>query len=346
MVKKIVIQKAGGYDQLQIITGPDLKIENPNDVLIQVKYSGVNYADCLVRLGVYASAKEYVGWPITPGFEVSGTVLAVGSQVTKFKAGDQVIGFTRFNGYSSQVTVPEEQVLPMPPQFNLAQGASYPSVYATAQYCLNQIFYLYPGSRIFVHSAAGGVGSALIQLAKLKGHYVVGVVGHSSKVEYTKALGCDEVLDKSATGFSWEKVKDKFKGKLFDAVYDANGFTTLNHSYDLVRSTGKLVVYGSHSLVPKSGGKLNYIKAAWGLLNTPKFDAMKMITDNKSLICFNVSFLFEEKSIVKDTVQGLIEASAKIKPPKVTVFKIEDVVKAHQLIESGMSTGKIVLEHS
>jgi NADPH:quinone reductase-like Zn-dependent oxidoreductase len=232
----------------------------------------------------------------------------------------------------------------MPQSFSLSQGAAFPAVYATANYCLNQIFNLYPGSKILVHSAAGGVGSALIQLAKLKNHYVVGIVGHPSKIDHIKKLNCDDAFDKSAPNFKWDQIKAKYP-EGFDAVYDANGYTTLQTSYDFLRSTGKLVVYGSHSLIPKSGGKLNYIKAAWGLFKTPKFDAMKMITDNKSLICFNVSFLFSEKQILQDNVKSLIESASQITPPKVTVFKFSEVVKAHQLIESGLSVGKIVLEH-
>ena len=88
------------------------------------------------------------------------------------------------------------------------------------------------------------------------------------------------------------------------------------------------------------------LKAAWGIFKTPKFDAMKMITENKSLICFNVSFLFEEKEMVSETIKGLTEIinENKLKPAKVNEFLFSDVAKAHQYIESGLSVGKIVLK--
>src|SRR5690349_12839279 len=122
MFKKVSIPSAGGYEKLQIVEVEDL-VCRPDQVVIDVQYAGVNYADCMVRLGVYESAKRYVGFPITPGFEVSGTIKAVGSQTKRFKVGDKVIGFTLFNGYSGQVAVIEDHVIPLPSHFQMEQGA-------------------------------------------------------------------------------------------------------------------------------------------------------------------------------------------------------------------------------
>ena len=344
-MKKIVIHSAGGYERLKVEEG-ECNSPNADEVMIQVSYAGVNYADSLVRLGVYSSAKHYIGWPITPGFEVSGIIIAVGEAVSRFKIGDQVMAFTRFNGYSSVLNVREEQVIALPSHFNLSEGAAFPAVYMTAYYSLFQIFNLpKAGAKILVHSAGGGVGTALVQLAKIKGIFVVGIVGNGSKIEFVKNNGADLVFNKSDSDFSWDLISKAVPGG-FDAVYDANGYTTLKESYQLTRSTGKLVVYGSHSLIPKSGGRLNLLKAAWGIFKTPKFDAMKMITENKSLICFNVSFLFEEKEMVSETIKGLTEIinENKLKPAKVNEFLFSDVAKAHQYIESGLSVGKIVLK--
>lgn len=125
--------------------------------------------------------KRYVGFPITPGFEVSGKVAAVGSDVTKFKIGDLVIGFTLFNGYASQAVIKEANVIPLPKTFTLEQGAGFPAVFMTAYYALKQVCYIYPRSSILVHSVAGGVGTALTQVARSMDIEVVGVVGSPSK---------------------------------------------------------------------------------------------------------------------------------------------------------------------
>ncbi len=345
-MKKIVIPSAGGYDKLvlQEFTS-SLAAPSANEVQIQVRFAGVNYADCLIRLGVYASAKEYVGWPITPGFEVSGTVIRVGESVQNFKPGDLVGGFTLFNGYSSEINIVESQVFHLPSGFTLEECAAFPAVFMTAYYALFQIIHIHKSGTILVHSAAGGVGSALVQLASQAKMKVIGVVGSRHKMEYVQSLGAEKVYDKSRSDFSWSEIA-KDHPKKFDAVFDANGFTTFTASYQLLRPTGKLVVFGSHSLIPKSGGRLNYLKAAWGLLRTPKFSPMDLITENKTVAGFNLSFLFTEQEMMQENLKGLLQlfANKQIKPPKVRVFPAEKVAEAHAHIESGQSVGKIVLE--
>lgn len=344
MFKKVSIPSAGGYEKLQILQEQDLRPQR-DQVVINVQYAGINYADILVRLGVYESAKRYVGFPITPGFEVSGTVKSIGPEVKNFRVGDKVIGFTLFNGYSGQIAVTERQVMPLPAHLSLEQAAAFPAVYMTAFYALQQIVRVYPGSKILVHSVAGGVGTALTQLGKAMGLKVYGVVGNKNKIEYAKSIGVDYVYDKSDPGFQWDQIA-KDAGDGFDLVFDANGFVTFQKSYDLLRPTGKLVIYGAHGLIPKSGGKLNYLKAGWGLLKTPRFNPMKMITDNKSVICFNLSFLFNEIRMIDENIQGLNALLQKglLGAPQVKVFPVEKVAEAHQHMESGLSVGKLVLK--
>lgn len=341
-MQKIVIPSAGSYDKLQLKDFPDLKTNN-NEVLIDVKAIGINFADVCVRLGVYESAKKYVGWPITPGFEVSGVVKEIGPEVTKWQVGDPVIGFTRFDAYASEVCVPETQILPIPKGFSMEEAAGLPAVFFTAYHALEQHLNLMPGSTILIHSAAGGVGTALTQLAKAAGHKVVGVIGSSHKKEYLQSFGPDLIIDKSKEDL-WKKAEE-FSPEGYHAIFDANGHTTMLDSYNHLRPTGKLVVYGSHGLFSKKGGRLNYIKAAFALLKMPKFDPFDMITHNKGVIGFNLSFLFDEEQAIKDCISGLEAylASGKIKPIPVTTFKFNEVAKAHQLIESGKSVGKIIL---
>ncbi len=343
-MRKVVISSAGGYDKLVIETSAEPTITD-DQVLIDVAYAGVNYADCCVRWGVYESAKKFVGWPITPGFETSGVIKRVGAKVSKFKVGDQVIAYSFFNGYASQIAVNQDQLIALPNGFNLESGAAFPAVFMTAYHALFQQFILRPGSKILVHSAAGGVGTAIIQLGKIIGCKIVGVVGSSHKVDYLKKMGIDRVVDKSTEKNYWANLKNEF-GDGFDAVFDANGHTTFRDSYKALRQTGKLVVYGSHSMLPNQGGRLNYFKAAWGLLNTPRINPLNLITDNKSVIGFNVSFLFSEKAVVNENIAGLSKfaQAGAVKPIATTVFKFDDVARAHQLIESGQSTGKIVLK--
>ena len=345
-MQKIVIPSAGGYEKLQL-----RELESPTpkagEVGVKVQYAGVNYADVLVRLGVYESAKAYVGWPITPGFEVSGVVESLGEGVEGLEIGDEIYGFTLFNGYSSRLCLPKDQVSPLPANFNLEQSACFPAAYMTAYHALYQIFHLPPKAQLLVHSAAGGVGSALTSLAVARGHQVTGIVGRDEKVAHVEALGASKVYSKQSPDFSWERILETYQPG-FDAVFDANGYPTFRFSYQALRPTGKLVTYGSHSLLSKTGGRINYLKAAWGLLTTPRFNPLDLITDNKSVVGFNLSFLFDYELLKSDCLQGVTElaGTSGFQAPKVTVFPIEEVAKAHQFIESGKSMGKIALQFS
>ncbi|MEM7039570.1 MAG: alcohol dehydrogenase catalytic domain-containing protein, partial [Bacteroidota bacterium] len=108
-MKKVVIHKPGGYTRLQVEEHPDPK-PGKGEVLVEVKAAGVNYADCAVRWGLYESAKKFVGWPITPGFEFAGVVEAVGDDAGEWKAGDEVFGVSFFGAYASKLVVPAHQV--------------------------------------------------------------------------------------------------------------------------------------------------------------------------------------------------------------------------------------------
>ena len=109
-MRKVVIHKAGSYNRLIIEEHPTPE-PGAGEVRIKVQAIGVNYADCVVRMGLYSSAKEYVGWPITPGFEFSGTVQAIGTNVDTHAVGDRVFGVTRFGGYATHIAVPKHQTL-------------------------------------------------------------------------------------------------------------------------------------------------------------------------------------------------------------------------------------------
>ena len=342
-MQKIVIHSPGNYEHLKIETHSDLHPVS-DEVIVETRAAGVNYADVCVRWGVYESAKRFVGWPITPGFEFSGTVKRVGPQVTRVKIGDPVFGVTFFNGYASEVCAKEKHLFVIPNGFSFEEAAGFPAVFMTAYHPLFQLVRLPENAKILIHSAAGGVGSAAVQLCKAYGYESVGVVGASHKVDYVRALGANHVIDKSHE--DWFKKARECAPHGFDAVMDANGPSTLRGSYQSLRPTGKLVAYGSHNLLPQSAsGRMNYLKAAWGLLRMPKFDPIRLLTDNKSVIGFNLSFLFDRDDLVKegmDTLLGLVREK-KILAPKVTPFPFEQVGKAHHLIESGQSTGKIVL---
>lgn len=341
-MKKIVIHRAGSFDQLKLEEAPDL-VPGPGEVIVSSEAVGVNYADCIVRMGLYESAKKYVGWPITPGFEFAGTVARVAPDVTGFRVGERVLGVTLFSAYASEVRVTPRQLFPLPAGVDMAHAAGFPAVFLTAWYALCDLCRLRPGMKVLVHSAAGGVGGALGQIAKLHDCKAVGVVGSSHKIDSAKAHGFDVVIDKSREDL-WSRARDAAP-EGYDVVLDANGVSTLGQSYAHVRPTGRLVIYGFHSMMSKSGGRPNYAKLAVDWLRTPRFNPLTLTNDNKSVMAFNLSYLFEEQHLLAEGMTLLLDwlKVGKVRPHEVETFSFTDVARAHERIETGKTVGKLVL---
>lgn len=342
-MQKVVIHRPGGYEQLKLEEHPD-PAPAPGEVVVRTTAIGVNYADCCVRFGVYESARQYVGWPITPGFEFAGRVQHVAADVRTFAPGDEVFGVVRFGAYATHVVAPAAQVYPLPKGFSQQEAAGFPTVFLTAYHALYQCVRLRPGMTVLVHSAAGGVGSALVQLARIASCRTVGVVGSPHKVEYVQSLGCDAVIDKSRQDL-WPAVREASPSG-YDVVCDANGPATLAGSYACLKPTGRLLVYGFHSMLPQRGGRLSYLRGLWGLLKLPRFNPMQMVGENKGIIGFNLSFLFDRQDLLQEAMTDLLRWAdeGRITPPRITTMPLADVAQAHQSLESGRTVGKLVLE--
>jgi NADPH:quinone reductase-like Zn-dependent oxidoreductase len=346
-MRKIVVERPGGYRQLTLREFPT---PNPgeNEVLVEVSAAGVNFADVVIRLGLYRSAKEFVGWPITPGFEFSGTISACGRTVSDFALGVPVFGVTRFGAYASHVCVPRHQVFPISEgsKFSADDWAAFPTVFLTAYHGLFHHFILHPGMKVLVHSAAGGVGGALLQLGKIARCQTVGVVGSSRKVRTALDLGADWVIDKSRDNL-WTKAREVCPDG-FDVVFDGNGPSTLRQSYRHLAPTGKLVAYGFHSFFSKRGGSRSYLKLLIQYLRLPRWNPLEMTNDNKSIISFNLSYLFHRSELLKEAMEHLVTwvEEGRIKPAPLQRFPLDKVADAHRALESGTTVGKLILKPS
>jgi NADPH:quinone reductase-like Zn-dependent oxidoreductase len=213
----------------------------------------------------------------------------------------------------------------------------------TAWYALFELAHPRPGDTLLIHSAAGGVGSMLVQLGKIAGCKVVAVVGASHKVSATHELGADIVIDKSTQDL-WKEA-EAYAPQGYDIVLDANGVSTLEQSYRHLAPMGKLVVYGFHSMLPKTGGLPNKLRLAWDWLRTPRFSPFDMTTSNRSVLGFNLSFLFDKTAVLEAGLEQVLQwlEQGKLHPPAVTTYPFESVAEAHRDLESGQTIGKLVL---
>lgn len=339
-MKRVIITKPGGHEALQFFEGPD-PLPGPGEVRVSVRAMGVNYADVIVRMGYYEAARKDM-YPMTPGFEFSGVVDALGKGVTKFKKGDRVFGFTRFGAYTTSLAVSQRQVFPCPKGWDFPECAAFPGVYLTAYRGLHAVAKVSPGEHILVHSAAGGVGTALLQLAHVAGCRTVAVVGAPHKTKVCRALGAWQVIDRSSQDI-W-KLSEKFLPSGYDVIFDPNGVSTPRQGFEHLDHGGRLVVYGFAEIMPRGGQRPNL----WSIINyfrVPRFSPLKMTTTNRSVMGFNVVFLFHKLDFAEKAMQDMLGwiAQGKIKKVPLTTFPFERVVDAHAAIESGKTVGKLVL---
>jgi len=341
-MRHVVIIRPGGYDRLVIEDAPDL-VPTPGHVIVDVEAAGVNYADCIVRMGLYKSARTLMGYPMTPGFEFAGRVAGAGDNVRRFAVGQHVYGVTLFNGYATQVSVPEHQLFTLPAELTVLEAATFPVAFLTAWYAALKLGQAASGMTALVHAAAGGVGSALTQILTAAGCDVVGVVGSSEKISVAKNMGCREVIDKSAEPL-WSKA-EQYSARGYDLIFDSVGVATLGQGYRHLAPMGKLVTYGFSSMLPRAGHRVNVFALAMNFLKTPRFNPIHMADDNRSVLGFNLSFLFEHKEILEEGMRYVLHLlqEHKLRPLPVVEYPAEDVSRAHRDLESGRTTGKLAL---
>ncbi len=342
MMRKVIIHRTGSYDVLKI---EEMEEPNPStgEVLIEVAAIGVNYADCMIRMGLYESAKVYVGLPITPGFEVSGRIKALGEGVEDFALGEEVFAVTRFNAYATHLIVPSHQVFRRPKRFSMEEIAGFPTIFLTAYYAMFELAHPRAGQVSLVHSAAGGVGTALLQLGRIAGLKSLGIVGQSHKIEIAQHYGAAHVIDKSRQDL-WKEA-EAFSPEGFHVIFDANGVETLSKSYDHLAPTGKLVIYGFHTMLTKGRGRPNWLKLIWGYLKTKRFNPLEMTGQNRSVLAFNLSYLFENTDLLEEAMTHLLAwiDEGKIEAPPIQIYPFDEVARAHADLESGTTVGKLIL---
>ena len=325
----------------------------PGLVVVRITHFSVNYADVTIRWGLYESAIKFVGYPIVPGFDFSGVVEAVGAGV-ELKEGDAVFGITFFGAYSSRLLVPASQCRKKTKALSAAEAAALPSVAGTALHAmaLAQFWPAAPPTRnraVLMHSAAGGVGSMLVQMAKTLGcKPVVGVVGAPHKIEACKACGADVVVCKAGRSDWWDEV-DAASPDGYAAIFDANGVATLRRSYDSLAQTGRLVIFGFHTNLPTVSSTLSplhWLRMAKGMASMPAFEPMDLVLSSKSIHGFNLSFFADETDLVDAYMAQLLAwvAAGQLRVARVETFAFGMLPAAHALIQGGQSVGKIVCE--
>ncbi|WP_223267880.1 NADP-dependent oxidoreductase [Streptosporangium nondiastaticum] len=302
-------ETAGGPEVLQLVE-TDRPVPGPTEILVRVRAAGVNPADWKTRArGYYYSGQVP---PFGLGFDVSGVVDAVGDGVTLYAPGDEVYGMPRFphpaGAYAEYVAAPSRHFAPKPRGLDHVQAAALPLAALTAWQAVVDTARVTEGQRVLIHAAAGGVGHLAVQIAKARGAYVIGTAG-AAKHDFLRSLGADELIDYREQDFA-EELED------LDVVVESISGDYPARSLRTLRPGGTLV-----SLLP---------------LQEP------IMAEARERGIRAVRMMVEPDLAGLQGISELVE-SGRLRTEIAAVLPLAEAAKAHELGETGRTSGKIVL---
>ena len=337
-MKALVITEHGPPEVLRVQERGDPQ-PGPGEVRVRARAAGINFADLMARTGLYPDAPKP---PCVIGYEVAGEVDALGEGVDGLTVGDRVMAGTRFNGYAELVVAPANAVLPLPEGWSFEEGAAFPVNYSTAYAGIVRYGAAGEGERVLLHAAAGGVGIAATQVAKLRGAEVFGTAS-GSKHEAIRGFGVDHAIDYRNQDFVEEVRRLTGEKQPLDLVMDAIGGKSWRKSFSLLRPGGRLVCFGASSIV--SGDRRSIPTALKTLAQTPRFNPIKMASESKAVIGLNMLKIWDAKGSLNEFIDPLWAwvAEDKLRPVVAEAFPLERGPDAHRFMMERKNVGKVIL---
>jgi NADPH2:quinone reductase len=321
-MKAIKIINYGDANVLKLSESEPMPKPGPEQVLVKVHAAGLNFVDIYQRKGIY-----HVGLPYIPGLEGSGTVEEIGSKVKGVRRGARVAYTGQLGSYAEYQAVDDWRLIPLPKKLSFEDGAAIPLQGMTAHYLINDYRKLHKKDVVLIHAAAGGVGLFLVQWAKHLDATVIGTVSTEEKAKVAREAGADHVILYTKQDFVAE-TKRITEGRGVQLILDGVGKTTFNGNLEAAAKYGNVVIFGSASgpadpIVPNSLMPKSLTVSGGTLFNSA---ASRKDVARRS----------------RDVLNGIARGWLKLNISQ--VFPFVDAEKAHQLLESRQSTGKIILK--
>ncbi|MEJ2547346.1 MAG: zinc-binding dehydrogenase [Gemmatimonadota bacterium] len=335
-MRQVWIEKSGPPEVLRVREAAD-PVPEPGELRVRVAFAGVNFAEVMARLGLYPDAPPL---PFVPGYEVAGTVDALGSGVEGYQVGERVTAVTQFGGYADSVCLPSALVVRTPDSVSDAAAAALPVNYLTAHQMLHRVCAVRSGEVVLVHGAAGGVGTAATQLCDIVGARVIGTAS-GSKHERLREAGVDPIAsdDPDIAG----RVRDITDGRGVDIVLDPIGGRSFRTSYELLAPGGRLCCFGVSAMAP--GRRKNLLAALGSLARMPRFGPIRLMNDNRSVSGVNLGHLWAETEMLVPQFEAIMAhaAEGRIRPVIDSTHDLDRASDAHERLQSRRSVGKILL---
>jgi len=311
-MRAVRVKGFGDVDQLELVELPDPEPQ-AGQVRIRIKASGLNYADVMQRAGLYPGGPKP---PFISGLEAAGVVeagegLPVGARVMAVSAG---------GCHAERLCVSAAACMPVPDSMSFIEAAAFPVQYLTAYHALTTVGRAIQGETVLIHAAAGGVGTAAVQIAKLLGLRVIGTASSEEKRARVLKLGADEA-------FSYDEFDQKLSGKNAPAlILEGVGGDVFRRSLAILPSLGRLVVYGAASK------------------EVQPIDTLKLLFRSQGVFGLHLNAIFERPNLMRESVKRLFEwiGQARLKMQVGHVLPLAQIREAHELISSRKSYGKIV----
>jgi NADPH2:quinone reductase len=333
--ERIVAERRGGPEVLRLVT-EEVPRPGPGQVVIRMAAAGVAYADVVMREGLYPGAPPF---PLTPGYDVVGTVEAVGAGVEDLSPGTPAAALTVHGSYARYVVASAADTVPIPDGLDAGEAVSLVLNYLTAFQMLHRAAHVSPGDPVLVHGAGGGVGTALLQLGRIYGVTCYGTAS-AGKHDLVRALGGIPIDYKTEDFVA--RVTKECGGVL--AAFDPIGGAHWKRSYAALAPTGSLVCYGFYDAL--SGGRRDLVGAARAFLAMPRFTPLKLFTDNRSIVPYIVTaWRDRRRALFRQDLLTLFTllAERRIAPVVAERVPLAEAGRAQDLLGNAKAAGKIVL---
>ena len=337
MKREIYQLTAGKIDNLKLLSD-ELPDPASNEVTIEIKSIGLNFADVFAIWGLYGATPKGA---FIPGLEYAGIVHKVGANVSNVQVGDRIMGITRFGAYASHLNIDSHYVMPIPNGCTFQEGAAYLVQVLTAYYGLHHLGNLQEKNTVLIHSAAGGVGIWANRIAKQKNAFTIGSIGSAHKEAFLKKEGYDQVIVRG-NDFA-QKLKSALGERELSIVMECIGGKILEAGYEALSPMGRMVVYGSARFASPSN-RPNYLKIFWQYITRPKIDPQQMIQNNRGLLGFNLIWLYEKVELMQEILEELqkLDLGKAHVGHEFTFDKLPDAIREFQ---AGKTIGKVVVNH-
>lgn len=337
-VKAAVLIKHGKAKEAFNIKDINPPQPKPHEALVDVEAFGLNYADVMARNGLYREAPPL---PSVLGYDFVGKVRSCEDANFQHLIGQRVVGLSRFGAYAEQVVTNPLALVPVPEDIPPASATALGTQYLTAYHAACQITNLHKGERVLIHAAAGGVGTALTQIALWKGCEVFGSAGSEEKMQYLKQQGVHHPINYKKSDYA-EQVKSILGEKRIDVSFNPIAGSTFKKDLKLIGSGGRLVLFGA---AERSGMK--------GLFPTYRFLGrmgllmpILLMAKSRSILGVNMLKVADHRpEVIQQALEALVPLLEQgIIAPKIGgEYHVNDIAEAHQLLEDGKTTGKLAV---